>query len=678
MPGRKGRGRPWGNLRGNSAEANVLAELMRAWLDEAGLTQSELRERLEPEHFVDHRERPGRATVSDWLAGVALRWDFIEAVIDICSTSPTVALERRTRARGHWQALRARARATVAAEPAAHNRRDAAFVRWMFGGEKAADPGDDQQPSGDSSTAPPDLLRDVAAQVVGTQRLTESLTRRLVTEVPPMRWPGLLGRLRAVAAHPDKAEELLIAVARWGAPGRIGPLVEALRESSRFGDDRLVMTTLAQTRDPEDLLRVLDAARREHREDIRRIYLQHAAALRAPEQLVALVDLLRERDQAHDAHTLLQLAGRWRPPPQLLDLGTHLLRAERAGDATTAFHAAGATRSATSLPDLLYALRRHANLRRTALDGAALERAPARIPPLLDTLGKHDDSRARENAEHILDTLARHRDPQEVFDIATLFQPAHVVTSRRATTLIRRVARHPHFSLHAAALRLIHTSSTTSLAAVAQLILQAGIDGGTDIVVAMTTRIHHVRSPHDAARFTQILTGWGDETIDALTLAELTAQTPQVFAARTAALDPAAHHTESLIRRAVDHAARHRPPDEYLTIHQIWTTQERDDLAELLLRLTLTHKRDSRLATLMAHFRAHAAPVHSRFGMTTVDPSVPTPVTAPTPSVEQPAPGPSATPKHTQYPAHADATPPNRPRRRITGNLWPRRRPPGN
>ncbi|MGW6026574.1 DUF742 domain-containing protein [Streptomyces sp. NPDC055099] len=63
-----------------------MATLLRQWLDGAGLRVDDLHSRLTQDHFADGVV-PGRSTLSDRLAGVALRQDFIEAVADICSSS---------------------------------------------------------------------------------------------------------------------------------------------------------------------------------------------------------------------------------------------------------------------------------------------------------------------------------------------------------------------------------------------------------------------------------------------------------------------------------------------------------------------------------------------------------------------------------------------------------------
>ncbi|MFE0459296.1 hypothetical protein ACFW1A_08530 [Kitasatospora sp. NPDC058965] len=98
-------GRPWGPLKGTSAEANAIAELLRAWLRSAGLTLDGLLAALTPDHFTDHKV-PSRSTVSDWLAGRTPRWDFVEAVADICSPDSETAAHRSEQARPLWDRLR--------------------------------------------------------------------------------------------------------------------------------------------------------------------------------------------------------------------------------------------------------------------------------------------------------------------------------------------------------------------------------------------------------------------------------------------------------------------------------------------------------------------------------------------------------------------------------------------
>ncbi|MFI0736733.1 hypothetical protein ACH4PU_01300 [Streptomyces sp. NPDC021100] len=100
------RTRPWGPLRGPSGPARELADLQRAWLDRAGLRVRDLAGALQPEHFTDGRV-PARSTVSDRLAGANPRWDFVEAVADVCSRDDAERSRLLDEARPVWERVRA-------------------------------------------------------------------------------------------------------------------------------------------------------------------------------------------------------------------------------------------------------------------------------------------------------------------------------------------------------------------------------------------------------------------------------------------------------------------------------------------------------------------------------------------------------------------------------------------
>ncbi|MFJ8215048.1 hypothetical protein [Streptomyces sp. NPDC096033] len=84
-------------------EINALARLLRGWVDEAQLGVDGVRGQFTAEHFAAGAV-PSRATVASRLSGTALRWDFVEAVIDVCSSHAQVAERRRVEARKLWEA----------------------------------------------------------------------------------------------------------------------------------------------------------------------------------------------------------------------------------------------------------------------------------------------------------------------------------------------------------------------------------------------------------------------------------------------------------------------------------------------------------------------------------------------------------------------------------------------
>ncbi|MGW6413580.1 hypothetical protein [Streptomyces sp. NPDC055055] len=70
-----------------------MAQLLRHWLDEAGFQVDVVLSRLTPEQF-DSGRVPSRTTVSERLAGVGLRQDFVHAIARICSDDEAMLLVR--------------------------------------------------------------------------------------------------------------------------------------------------------------------------------------------------------------------------------------------------------------------------------------------------------------------------------------------------------------------------------------------------------------------------------------------------------------------------------------------------------------------------------------------------------------------------------------------------------
>ncbi|MER5809867.1 DUF742 domain-containing protein [Streptomyces sp. NPDC002033] len=62
-----------------------MAQLLRKWLDQSDMRVDDVLAALKPEHFTSGKV-PGRSTVSDRLAGIGLKTDFVEAIADICSS----------------------------------------------------------------------------------------------------------------------------------------------------------------------------------------------------------------------------------------------------------------------------------------------------------------------------------------------------------------------------------------------------------------------------------------------------------------------------------------------------------------------------------------------------------------------------------------------------------------
>lgn len=88
----RGGGRPRGRLRGDSAEANELAQLLRRLLDERGMTVRQLRDSFTDEQFAPDPV-PSHATVSRRLngEGLANQTKLIIAIITVCVPPSEVA-----------------------------------------------------------------------------------------------------------------------------------------------------------------------------------------------------------------------------------------------------------------------------------------------------------------------------------------------------------------------------------------------------------------------------------------------------------------------------------------------------------------------------------------------------------------------------------------------------------
>ncbi|MEU4737693.1 SpoIIE family protein phosphatase [Streptomyces fradiae] len=96
-------GRPWAPPKGASAEVISLVQMVRSWIDEAGLSVRDIHSRLTPEHFADGRVADLRR-LRIHLSGEDLTWDVVEAVADVCFPDEPAhqALGRVREARALW------------------------------------------------------------------------------------------------------------------------------------------------------------------------------------------------------------------------------------------------------------------------------------------------------------------------------------------------------------------------------------------------------------------------------------------------------------------------------------------------------------------------------------------------------------------------------------------------
>ncbi|GLW75466.1 hypothetical protein Kpho02_77630 [Kitasatospora phosalacinea] len=77
-------GAPWGPLKGPTPEANHLAATLRQWLDASDLRVKDFHAQLEPVDFGGGKV-PSPDTVYSRFAGIKLDWNFVSAVVQVCS-----------------------------------------------------------------------------------------------------------------------------------------------------------------------------------------------------------------------------------------------------------------------------------------------------------------------------------------------------------------------------------------------------------------------------------------------------------------------------------------------------------------------------------------------------------------------------------------------------------------
>ncbi len=98
-------GRPWAPARGSCKEINDLVHTLRTWLDTSNMSVAQLRDRLTAEHFRTGAV-PDLRKLREQLSGVALTWDLVEAVADVCfpDESGPRAAERLEQLQPLWSA----------------------------------------------------------------------------------------------------------------------------------------------------------------------------------------------------------------------------------------------------------------------------------------------------------------------------------------------------------------------------------------------------------------------------------------------------------------------------------------------------------------------------------------------------------------------------------------------
>ncbi|PWK61828.1 hypothetical protein BCL76_12634 [Streptomyces sp. CG 926] len=377
-------GRRWGPTRGASAELNDLAILLRGWLDVSGVRISGLRRRLTPEHFHDLEKVPSSSTISEWLSGVALRWDFVEAVIDVCSESAEIAVSRRDEARVIWNASEKSRRDRQKTSPRPEVVRPLSqdqLLSWLAK-VPAVQPA--EQASEVSTRSSVQRISELVSE-----ETVPGLVEGLLDNLHPRTWEILVKELRKQGKDLHAAQ-LMQDLGSRGDPHKIIPVVESLRTDGHFGDDRIVLDSIAKNRTARELLIIIEAFRRDRQDLSAYVVTERIGVVRNSLSAVEIILDFKERKETETLAGILRGAGKWRDGDGLAEL-INRLRATGVGEcADLILMAAGSERGASSLPSLVRALKdtcEPGDIVKLAHAIGSMRSRP-RLKPLEDTLWK--------------------------------------------------------------------------------------------------------------------------------------------------------------------------------------------------------------------------------------------------------------------------------------------------
>ncbi|MFF3726833.1 hypothetical protein ACFYYM_31200 [Streptomyces erythrochromogenes] len=377
-------GRRWGPTRGTSAELNNLAILLRGWLDVSGVRISGLQSQLTSEHFHDLDKVPSTSTISEWLSGIALRWDFVEAVIDICSTNAEIAMSRRGEARSIWNAAEKSKRDRQNSNPrpeAVHPLSQDQLLSWLA-----------KAPAVPPAERASDISVRSAAQRISdlvSEETVAGLVEGLLDNLHPRTWEILVKELREQGKSLH-AVQLMQDLGSRGDPHKIIPVVEFLRTDGHFGDDRILLDSIAKNRTVQDLVTIIEAFRRDGQNLSAYVVTERIGVVRSTSSTVEIILDFKDKKETEALAGILMGAGKWRDGQALAEL-INQLRVQGIGEcADLILMAAGSERAASSFPPLVNAIKD------TCATGDIVKLAHAigymrsrpRLKPLEDTLWK--------------------------------------------------------------------------------------------------------------------------------------------------------------------------------------------------------------------------------------------------------------------------------------------------
>ncbi|MFE3434389.1 hypothetical protein [Streptomyces sp. NPDC059171] len=378
-------GRKWAPPKGPSKEINDLAVLLRGWIDGRGLTLNGLIEKLTLEHFQGMTELPKRSTIAEWLSGVSLRWDFVEAVIDICTEDSYSANEYRNQAKRLWR--QAEQKKNEEDKSGILNRvlNKRNVLAWLT---EAPD------------TKP--LVTDTTSRKLSPQAIADShkenesaarITGTLLDTTRAEEWPALISsfRKKGKAAH---AQSILSEIGKQAAPHKLPSIIEFMRINGGFLDDREIITSAAVHRSCEDLALLVEFLEMDQQKHSAELITQSIGIARPPGETVSIIVWCREQQHVEILDGILQGAAKWRTPKSFIELIRELRRVNLHEAADLVIYAAGVKRPASTFPELARAMKEgtdRTDLQKLA-SAAGAHRSRNRMKPLVGSLIKNGET----------------------------------------------------------------------------------------------------------------------------------------------------------------------------------------------------------------------------------------------------------------------------------------------
>ncbi|MFI5642946.1 hypothetical protein ACIA8H_36910 [Streptomyces goshikiensis] len=308
----------------------------------------------------------------------------MEAVIDICSEDAELATSRRRQARVIWNAAEKNKREGQKANQRPEGIRPISQEKLLTWLAQAPVIPHGEQTSEISAQSTAQRISDLVSE----ENLT-SLVESLIDNMHPRTWEVLVKELREQGKDLH-AVQLMQELGSRGNPHKIIPIVEFLRTDGHFGDDRILLDSIAKNRTARDLLLIIEAFRRDRQNLSAYVVTEKIGVVRDIFSTVEIILELKEMKETGTLAGILVGAGKWRDGKALAEL-INQLKARGLGEgADLILMAAGSERGASNFPPLVKALKEicePGDMVKLAHAIGTIRSRP-RLQPLEDTLWK--------------------------------------------------------------------------------------------------------------------------------------------------------------------------------------------------------------------------------------------------------------------------------------------------